>query len=94
MIRTAIFAAMMIAAPAFANSVTVNYSDLNLSSAAGQATLEHRINTAARQACGGSPEGSDLTSTTRFYGCVAAARSGAEKSVATAQATPVEFASR
>ena len=40
------------------------------------------------------PEGSDLTSTTRFYGCVAAARTGAEKSVATAQAMPVDYASR
>lgn len=93
MIRTAFIAALMVAAPAFANSVTVSYSDLDLTSPAGQATLEHRIDTAARQACGGSPDGNDLTSTSRFYACVDAAKTGAEKSVTSAQ-TAVNLAAR
>lgn len=48
-------AATVIAAPAAAEapaSVAVKYSDLNLTSSAGQARLERRIDKAARSICG------------------------------------------
>lgn len=43
-----------LAAPALAQEVrfTVEYRDLDLATEAGQATLERRIDTAARKACG------------------------------------------
>ena len=40
------------ATTAQAESVSVAYKDLNLDTAAGQKTLERRIEAAARQACG------------------------------------------
>ena len=40
------------ATTAQAESVNVTYKDLNLDTAAGQKTLERRIEAAARQACG------------------------------------------
>jgi UrcA family protein len=40
------------AIPAAAESVAVKYSDLDLSTSAGQAQLERRINNAARSICG------------------------------------------
>ncbi|TCM18629.1 UrcA family protein [Novosphingobium sp. PhB165] len=43
---------LTIAAPVFAKDVTVRYADLNLTSVAGQKTLERRLNAAARDACG------------------------------------------
>ncbi|AKM09559.1 UrcA family protein [Croceicoccus naphthovorans] len=45
-------AGLAIAAPAFAESVSVEYSDLNLSTEAGQKELDRRLNNAARQVCG------------------------------------------
>ena len=39
----AAFAALSVAAPAFANEITVNYKDLDLSTAKGQNTLARRI---------------------------------------------------
>lgn len=39
-------------APAFAGSVSVNYKDLDLSTPAGQAELDHRLDRAAREVCG------------------------------------------
>ncbi|VWX53700.1 UrcA family protein [Novosphingobium sp. 9U] len=57
-------AALSIAAPAFANDVTVNYKDLDLSTAKGQSTLARRLDNAAKNACGlgGSTTGSRLGS--------------------------------
>lgn len=40
------------AVPAQAESIEVNYADLDLTSAAGQKTLETRINGAAKRVCG------------------------------------------
>jgi UrcA family protein len=51
----AIAAALIAAAPAIAGgekSVKVSYADLNLSSALGKATLDHRIARAADRMCG------------------------------------------
>jgi UrcA family protein len=45
-------AAALAATPALADSVTVQYDDLNLSNAQDQATLRSRIETAAREVCG------------------------------------------
>ncbi|WP_144095692.1 UrcA family protein [Croceicoccus sediminis] len=45
-------AALAIAAPAFAASVEVEYKDLDLTTEAGQAQLEDRLDDAARQVCG------------------------------------------
>jgi UrcA family protein len=66
MIKIAIVAAaaLGIAAPAFANDVTVTYKDLDLSTAKGQNTLARRLDAAARDACGlgGTTTGSRLVS--------------------------------
>ena len=45
-------AALATAAPAFAGSDEVQYKDLDLSTAAGQAQLENRLDDAARAVCG------------------------------------------
>lgn len=42
---------LAMAVPAAAKSVTVQYSDLNLTTVKGQKELERRLETAARQAC-------------------------------------------
>jgi UrcA family protein len=47
----AIALALTSAAPAFAQAAAVRYADLDLSSAAGQAELERRIESATRQVC-------------------------------------------
>jgi len=52
-ILAAALAALAVAAPAAAQSaVAVRYSDLDLSTTAGQAQLERRIHNAAREVCG------------------------------------------
>ena len=51
-IMAAALAASVIATPAFAEGVSVKYSDLDLSNARDQQTLERRIDSAAREACG------------------------------------------
>lgn len=45
-------AGLATAAPAFAESVSVEYKDLDLSTEAGQVELESRLDKAARQVCG------------------------------------------
>jgi UrcA family protein len=40
------------ATPAVAESLSIPYQDLNLASAKGQKTLDHRIESAARDFCG------------------------------------------
>lgn len=42
---------LLAASPAFAQSTTLRYADLDLSSAAGQAELERRIDAVVRQVC-------------------------------------------
>ena len=51
-ILAAALAASVVATPAFAESVTVQYSDLDLSSARDQQILQRRIDSATREACG------------------------------------------
>lgn len=48
----AVLALGMSTMPAQAESVTVSHADLDLSTAAGQKSLERRITAAARQVCG------------------------------------------
>jgi UrcA family protein len=63
-ILAAVLAATAFATPALAagNGVAVRYSDLDLSTADGQAKLEQRINKAAREVCGVN----EVTSGTRL----------------------------
>jgi UrcA family protein len=62
-------------------SVTVNYSDLNLSTKAGVASLRRRIHWAATQVCGGDAP-SDLSGQIKFRLCVSDA---ADKALAKVQ---------
>ena len=52
LIAFAAIGAMMTTTPAFAGNMQIKYDDLNLSSPAGQAALERRIDKAAREVCG------------------------------------------
>jgi UrcA family protein len=52
LILTAAAAAALVATPAFADSIRVEYKDLDLSSDAGRTTLQNRIESAARDVCG------------------------------------------
>lgn len=51
----AIALALTSASAAFAQETTLRYADLDLSSAAGQAELERRIESATRQICRAEP---------------------------------------
>lgn len=66
-----------------ANSVAVDYSDLNVGSVKGQETLQRRIAKAARQACnvGGSH---DIATLTREKKCLKVAFKSAERQLAAA----------
>ena len=73
----------LIAQPALAESVSVQYKDLDLSTTAGQKQLNNRIDTAARKVCGFSQR----TTGTRIADqeartCVADAKQKLEKHVA------------
>ena len=63
------------APPAGAPSVTVGYSDLDLSTAAGAHTLYHRIKGAARDVCGS--EGRSVREASLWRSCVQSAIAGA-----------------
>lgn len=84
-VSVATMAAVLVAAPAFAqtNSVAVDYSDLNVGSIKGQQTLQRRIARAARQACnvGGSR---DVATLTREKQCLKVAFKSAERQLAAA----------
>ncbi|TRW17025.1 UrcA family protein [Glacieibacterium frigidum] len=56
--RLTLFVPLLIAVPVCAGpaQVTVSHADLDLASAAGQSTLESRLNGAVRQVCGVSNE--------------------------------------
>lgn len=73
------------AAPAFADSIAVHYRDLDLSTAEGQKTLDHRIDAAARQVCGYDAvlTGSHLRSSASVA-CYKQARAQVQKQVAAA----------
>lgn len=75
--------AALVAPPALAESVTVQYKDLDLTTQAGQKELNNRIDTAARKVCGFSQR----TTGTRIPDqeartCVAEAKQKLEKHVA------------
>jgi UrcA family protein len=68
----AIAAACMMAAPAFAADAKLVWSDLDLTTAAGKAELDHRIDVAAQQVC--APEavtGSRIAPTAPSASCLA-----------------------
>ena len=76
--------ALFAAQPAFAESVTISYKDLDLSTAAGQEKLDQRIDAAAKKVCGFN----DLTTGTRIptreaRECIADARQKLEQRLAT-----------
>ena len=77
-------ATLSIAAPAFANEITVNYKDLDLSTAKGQNTLARRLDAAARNACGMSESntGSRLASASA-KACYKDAKSRSQATLAT-----------
>jgi UrcA family protein len=78
-----IVAASAVALPAAAQSVdepvsvTVSYADLDIGHQAGAATLLHRLQTAAVQACGGAPDIRVLGEVAAFDKCRRAAVSRA-----------------
>ncbi len=83
LISIALTASALVAAPAIAESpagpvvqTTVSYADLNLSSAAGRATLDSRIKGAARSVCG-SPKAATLAEHTSIRDCREGAINGA-----------------
>ena len=80
-------AAAVIAAPAFAESpaaeiveTKVSYADLNLSSAAGRATLDNRVKGAARFVCG-SVDGPSIAEHNRHQKCRSSALAEANAQV-------------
>lgn len=78
----AAFGLLAAAQPAFAESIRVEYKDLDLSTEAGQKELDGRIDAAARKACGFS----DVTVGSRIPSkeareCVANAKKQIEKRV-------------
>ncbi len=87
LISIALTASALIAAPAVAQSpaavvtqTTVSYADLNLSSAAGRATLDSRIKGAARSVCG-SPKAATLAEHNSINACRDGAISGANAQI-------------
>lgn len=64
-------------------SAKVNYSDLDLSTAAGKARLNQRIKYAIRQVCQ-RPSSGDLRATADFNKCADQARAATQKGVALA----------
>ena len=69
--------------------VAVRYDDLNLTTAAGEEAVKHRIDFAAKSVCGGAPDIRDLEATSEFEKCM----SGAE-STALAQLADIEARAR
>src|SRR5690606_31145656 len=68
------------ATPAFAESLSIPYQDLNLSTAEGQQTLERRIDQAARTFCGiDRPTTGSRISSRDARQCYAATKTQAQK---------------
>lgn len=68
-----------------ARSVSVDYSDLDLTRAQGVSTLEHRVNGAIRQVCDGPAFG--LNDKLQQHACARSAQTAASRSVQTAITT-------
>lgn len=80
----AAFGMLAAAQPAFAETVKVEYKDLDLSTEAGQKELDSRIDGAARRACGfGEMAVGSKIPTKEARDCVADAKKQIEKRVAT-----------
>ena len=82
------FALACAATPAAAEPVTVTvkvpYGDLDLTKPAGRATLDARLDRAARKACGRAAPARDLTGAQMRRACLAEARSSYRDQVALA----------
>ncbi len=75
---------LLAAQPVLAESVTVTYDDLDLSSEAGQKELDHRIDNAARKVCGlDQKDVGSLIPSREARDCYRDARKQIEKRVAT-----------
>jgi UrcA family protein len=83
-LAAALGAVTVLAAPAAAGaSVGVKYSDLDLSTRAGQQKLERRIDSAAREACGmGEVRTGRFTPSTAQRQCYAEAKASVHDQVA------------
>jgi UrcA family protein len=80
----AVFGATLAAQPALAESVTVQYKDLDLSTQAGQKELDRRIDGAAKQLCSADePLVGSRIPAKEVRDCIADARKKLEKRVAT-----------
>jgi UrcA family protein len=81
-------AASLISVPALAENVvatkSVSYAGLDLSSAAGQATMHSRIRSAARTVCGYEPGERNLGEASRQRACIVTAMNGAQVQLAAA----------
>ena len=78
-------AAAALAAPATAGSIIVQHGDLNLTTAAGQKTLDGRIDVAARKVCGvADARAAGPLRAVKALRCVAKAKASAAESFAMA----------
>ena len=76
-------AATVFAAPAAAeDSVGIKYSDLDLSTRAGQQKLDRRIDSAAREACGMEIQTGRFTTSTAQRQCLAQTKASVHEQVA------------
>jgi UrcA family protein len=66
--------------------IVVSYDDLNLSAAAGADVVKHRIDAAARSACGPAPDIRDLADSSAFAACVSRAQASARVQLSAAMA--------
>lgn len=80
-LATAAQAGEAIHAPGHYVSVVVDYSDLDLGSAAGNRTLYARLSSAADRACGSSPPMQELWRRAAYYECYDTAMSRAVDAV-------------
>ena len=80
---TVVGAAAVVAATVLAEeSVGVKYSDLDLSTSAGQSKLERRIDSAARSACGMEVRTGRLTPSTAQRQCLEQTKANVHEQVA------------
>jgi UrcA family protein len=81
-IRTALAALALTAAPAaFAADTALHFGDLDLTTAEGRATLDSRIDDAARSVCTVAPRTGSMLPTLPSKECLADARSAIAKQV-------------
>lgn len=76
----------------FSRSITVSYSDLNLSHPAGVETLYSRLRNAASTACGPKEHTRDIRKRRDWRQCVASALDGAVEEIAVPKLQKLHFA--